>query len=612
MIQEEPELIDKLSDDELIIIYRQTDLEKWLVPIKKNNKRYRAYISRLGRLSKKSESVRKNMPAIALKLCRNKDVDYIKIMLESLVQITENFRKIYEEVQKIEFCIDDLKKYSVSDYLEFLEKVVLNTSEHKIELDLFWFQLKMNGVNTDETVKKDVEIQWDFRLEVYNLRQAFQLEKAAMKQQLDEKTEELLVEKSRNNDLLGRIDQCNNTIGTQGIELSCQREKIQQLEIELKNRDALLDECYRKLSENTSRLLDDVNEQWCRENAEKVQINEGLSVQIADLQTKIAELESQKKLLSEKVKQWNLYVDSYLEHFESKLIIKKVDSILLGKLQELPEKEYVDLTFSTRNESLYVEMGDKQTKVFLCENRKEYEEKLEHNLLVSQKTRNLIVCNYCAAINAGMIPLICGYGARNVAIALLASQYGEMPTVISIPAGYRDSFELVKTVELAQTDAVVIESVFGSVNESVILPLLKKRVRKSLIFIVESQDILKYMEWYYYNYLYLIRLSEVNELSNNIEFSKYYDLVDNKTYSNEEIGFRIAHQFLASMSLPAEYIYLRGQILCNLLDLTQNKKDNLEGIKYYFESELKWILDEEKKKILVQLLEESNMGIKIN
>lgn len=60
-------ILESLSDEELLVIAKNTDINLLLKPIKQKNKYYAQYISSLGRLDKKSALVKKNLPSYSVK-----------------------------------------------------------------------------------------------------------------------------------------------------------------------------------------------------------------------------------------------------------------------------------------------------------------------------------------------------------------------------------------------------------------------------------------------------------------------------------------------------------------------------------------------------------------
>ena len=106
-----------------------------------------------------------------------------------------------------------------------------------------------------------------------------------------------------------------------------------------------------------------------------------------------------------------------------------------------------------------------------------------------------------SAIGVGLIPMLCGYGARKMAMGLVAARYGEIPTIISIPAGYKDIDTLNDKINNAETEVIVVEDLFGKMNEEIILPILRRDIDKQLLFCCESLECMKYVAKYFYNYI---------------------------------------------------------------------------------------------------------------
>jgi hypothetical protein len=205
-----------------------------------------------------------------------------------------------------------------------------------------------------------------------------------------------------------------------------------------------------------------------------------------------------------------------------------------------------------------------------------------------------------SAINSGLCPLICGYRAREMAMALIASRYAEKPEIISVPAGYGNINELCKAIDMAETTTVIVEDVFGRMNEGIILPVLRDSGGKVVIFTSESIEDLVHLQMYYYNYLQLMVCDKHTAIqSNEFLYADANELLTGSVYTGKELGYKLSRQLFEYIGMNNSYVVTRGSVMCNLLAGEKNTEET--ALLKLLSTEVKWIIKENEKEKLVEL-----------
>lgn len=206
-----------------------------------------------------------------------------------------------------------------------------------------------------------------------------------------------------------------------------------------------------------------------------------------------------------------------------------------------------------------------------------------------------IMCN-------GNIPLICGYGSREICNIISLTISSQTPEIISLPNGYFNSNELISMWESSKSDIILIEDAIGTMNERTLMPLLRKyryHTDKNKPFIIlscEDTDSLKYMPKNILNYVtlvcfdcYMNFIDYSNEelyKSNSIEYIKTY------TYGN-----KIQQKMRRIQGLDKSYIHIKSNILSYFDTISADILLN---------SELKYILDSKNFDIAIKELSNNN------
>lgn len=544
-----------------------------------------------------------------------------------------NFLSLLKECLGEETESKQVKSYSISEYGKLLRQLV-NIPGTVVDLEVFYLQAKMNGIYIEDTMRAQIECEWKFVQELECVKKELQNNyKNIFAQRLAEEINEMTLQiddyKNKNDDLKSINLKLKEDIVSKQKEIDMLKSSNEKTKIELKESQKIVTEIDKEiinLKEQTKELkltIEGLSEKlrekeevvfikiqlkWENENKDKVKENKELDLQITKGREEIIEIENKKKNLESIVLDWNEYIDTYLSKIDYTIIERRIDSILYKNYDSKVVSQVAATKENTNDTgSLYIMKGNDIKNSANCRDYDQYVDIVENNLLNIgiKNPKGMINDCFNAAINSGLCPLICGYGARELAMALIASKYSEKPEIISMPAGYGNIKELVNAIELSETSTVIVEDVFGRMNEGVILPILRDTFGKTIIFTAESIDDLMHLQMHYFNYLQLIVFDKrINIKTNNFIYADAKEIFSSNIYTGKEKGYKIARQVFDCIGMDYTYILTRGNVMCELLVACMDNTEEDALIKL-FTTELKWILGEEKKNKLIEYFEGS-------
>lgn len=206
-----------------------------------------------------------------------------------------------------------------------------------------------------------------------------------------------------------------------------------------------------------------------------------------------------------------------------------------------------------------------------------------------------IMCN-------GNIPLICGYGSREISNIISLTISSQTPEIISLPNGYSNSNELISIWESSKSNIILIEDAIGTMNERTLMPLLRKyrcHTDKNKPFIIlscEDTDNLKYIPKSILNYVTLIcfdyYMNFIDYSNENLYKSNSIERIKTYTYSN-----KVQQKMRRIESLDKSYIHIKSNILSYF---------NTINADILLNSELKYILDSKNFDIAIKELSNNN------
>lgn len=626
-------ILQELTDEDIKIIIESTDLDKMLMPIKGNSKHYAKYIGRLGRLMKESLLVKKNLPGIVYELYGKKDHNYCSFIAMEAENLKNEFVNQLHEYMGKNVEPKDMLHFSIDDYKKLFD-MILNKNGVSLDFKIFYLQTRMFKISISPEMKKQLEDKWYHMQAVNETKKKLKKEfEGAFNKKIDEMNVKMASQKDEYNkwiqDAKNEVEKMDKQLQNEhGIVLKlisenavrkdiiAQKEheiiennkqiavlKNEIAEIQLDNKNISV-----KLKDRYQNIFNEIQETWEKENKEKVMQNIELDCQYASCQVEIDKLKLEEKRLNGIISNWNDQIDSYFSKLDTKIIEHSVESILF---QQLPMKQStinpngIMQQRMTNSSDLYIHNGNKVAvdDLMNCNDYDDYLEIAETNLSKVGLIKSKEIVNNCfvAAMNAGLNPLICGYGSQDVACALIASRFAEKSKIICIPSGYSNVKELIVEINSAETDTVIIADAFGKMNEGLILPILRESLSKKIVFTAESIEDLKFLPKYYWGYIHLLVLDK-KKRGPKVEF-KYADADKLFKRNNEnEKGSKMARQVLKHIGMESSYIMARADLFNNLLDNDMNNLED-EAWKILLLNELRWIMSDEQKESLRNLFE---------
>lgn len=367
-------ILDMLDIKDIQIVCKHADIEILLKPIKDRPDFYKKYVKQLGsnRPNKKSSIVKLYMPRIAFDLFQKGDATYKGVIVCILENYKSKFEEVLTEYIKPSISNKELKAYNAEQLVELYFKVV-DVLSTEVPVDFYFVMLKLQGVTLDEDCLHAIENQImqienhkkeisdavdkaEKRIEQIYTQEIAQLSKE--KREVEKKYSEL---KKQNRELVDELEKIKEQLNFQKEELTekwraefDKENMLRQLEEdkefkrlhEKKQRDldlTLADDEARKRSELKDKIAKEekkFQEQFMEKKKGLHNEIEGLLSELQNNTDRKIKLESELKLLQEETEQLQGFMDrlkayekEYFDNFEQRIIQKKVDSILLSKLE---------------------------------------------------------------------------------------------------------------------------------------------------------------------------------------------------------------------------------------------------------------------------------------
>lgn len=612
-------ILNELTDEDIQILCKNADLDMMMAPIKYNGKRYAKYVAQVGRLDKKSVLAQKNLPRIAYELYRKGDRKYYEIIAITAENMKKLLKKMLNEFMGNKVKPQDLQVFTISDYKKLFAEVV--KSSDTFDLDLFFLQIRMYAINISDEMREELKNEWSrweeirsFIKELLNkekeeaekketeLSKLFTREKEELKNKVAELQKEInLLQvdiESKNIDITALISKNESMYNEEKLQVDVIKSKdteIDELKLKLNEVKENLSNINEKLNTKENDIYIEIQDLWQKKNEKKLNESKKLEDKIFQYNTNIKELEERSERLKSKIKEWDGYIETYFDKIDQKIIEHNIDSILYQKYcGSFSEVAAVNGNI-VKSSPLYTEKGYKVANAKECKDYEEYIEIVETNLSIAgdKMQDNIMSDCFNSAIDAGLHPLICGFGARQIALALIAARYAEKSEIISLPVGFNNTQELVTLLSNVQTDSIIIEDAFGTMNENLLLPILRDTSGKIVILTAESTESLKYLQKHFYNYIQLITIDRyINSRVDDFTYSNADKLFNKNFYSGNERGHKLARFIFNGIGADSAYILRRGNVLCQLIDENKYNSEE-EALSKLFMTELKRINNEE-------------------
>lgn len=617
-------ILEKLSDEDIKIVIKNTDLGFMLEPIKQNSKHYARYTKILGNRKINSVLVKKYMPSIVLELYQKNDTNYRKLIATSVKNLISAFMKILEsDVNMI--SVEDLGLYETKDYIDLLSQIEEQPG-NVIDLELFFLQLKLKDIAINDNTKQVIREEWKH---IYEIKQIKRQNKLEIEQALKEQE---IIQKEQIENIINsydeKITELNNNIKIHEDDIQVKQNLITSLlqentsnsnDIEMLKKDiSKKEEEIHEVKEENIAYQQDINELHLQLNSEKYKCHEQwkkefiseeqeLISQKEELQTRIEELNEnietlfgQKEDLETYLENTQRMIDSYMETFHDEISASE------NNIKDMETENTVNrkTTNYVAGISLYVKRGTKDVETEECSSFSDYQMIMETNLeqIGCKMVEGELEDYFNAAINANLIPLLCGFGSRKAAVALIAARYGENPTIISIPCGFSDIEVLSYEINSANTDTVIIEDLFGKMNEGIILPILRSSINKQLIFCCEDVQNIKYVDQYYFYYVQLITVKKTNiKKAEQLVYSDARGLFKMQHIHNKTEGHKLVRNLFDIDSISDVFRMTRGEMLTYIMDTFHHSRE--EALLKWFKSEIKWIITKEQRENIIEIIE---------
>lgn len=625
------DILNELTDNDIKIICNNADLDDMLQPIKYYGKRYAKYRPQLGRLDKKSALVQRNLPNFVYDLYKKGDINYVKFFAMQAAKLKDLFEEMLKEFMGDEAEPEQISTYAIEDFRKIFQGI-LDKPGLNLNMELFFLQIRMFGIEISDDMKWQIEKEWEHIQEVVSFKKEIQVKydeelkqkeyeaRAKMELQREEYNEKIkLLDKEikelkadatskqqaivmlTNNEqkIRNELNEKQELIDEKSIEIEELKGKIVVMQLEI-------DDMTAKLHERRNEAFSRIQKTWQEENQKKVSEIKELDRKSVQLCEEIIELEEKKKQLEKTVANWEEHIESYFLNIDQKIIEHRIDSILYkkGYNNSVFSQDAATSEYAVNINDLYVQKGYKVEEKEECRDYEDYIEIVEVNLLNCGDKMPAGMMNDCfnSAINAGLCPLICGYRARELAMALIASRYAEKPEIISVLPGYGNTNELGAAINMAETTTVIVEDVFGRMNEGIILPILRDSRNKVVVFTAESVEDIAHLQLYYFNYIQLIVTDKHTTVqSNNYLYADTDELLAGSVYTGKEEGHKLSRKIFEYIGMNNSYVLTRGNVICELLAGKKNTEE--ESLFKILTAELKWLIKESEKEKLVELFE---------
>lgn len=629
------DLLDELSDEDLYLLIDIIPQNNLLKYIKINSKGFKNEIKGF-RLDKKSK-IMYRLPKIYFNRIKKRDLNVIKFI-----------------DSHIGFCIDEVNKriFEVTSDKGFLEKavsdrdvstgnfsklidIILDILEPKY-LELF-FKLMNYKLSDDQNdyidkqikeiaIKKQLEaeitnkLEEEYKSKIKNIESQYKEELSnqtkkikEIKEKLDTVKMELFNEKKNSNLLSAKIEQIeiekNNEISileNRIKELDFIIKKNEEEKIELRSsiedKELITENLKNQLSMRYDEYSLLAQEKWNLENERLLNMQQSLKEECERLKKEkellnedIRILEIEKNQLENKLSEYKDIVARFIENIDKKLIEKALyDSLLKYN----PHNSINILNKGNAVNDLCIIENQVSTSIKECSNIYDFADNIAVNLEnVGIKDKADLIANYIIGILAtGIIPLICGYRAREIATAISASYSGETPYIISLPNGYTNSKKLLEIYHMAKANVVLIEDAVGTMNENALMPLLRERSQERyqsrlLLLSTENIDSVKYMPPNLFNQVALVMVDEFDIYRNRgYEFSNARKVFEEFVLSDDfqsqyKEAKKVIKKLINNLKLGSPYEMLRSSIVAY-----SKRLSNFEAaINGYLRSELMFI-----------------------
>lgn len=385
----------------------------------------------------------------------------------------------------------ELKLENLKLYFKLMNHKLTDVQHEYIDKEL---PLVIERQLLKNTLKEELRIEYDKQTEKLITKNEIALTTLQdiiidLEKQLKIKNSEIFEKENYINTLIEQLRNDKKAVSEQILSL---KKTIESLKEEINDstdiisrKDNLIDE-QTKINKSLNAKLDMqydkfskfAYEEWKRSNIKLLQENEFLEKDCEELLKQVAELNGDIKALEERIEHWDELVNKYVQNIDENIIKNALNTSLLEYTSLSSNK--IACTSETIN-SIYTKESIKGTKISVCSNINEFAENIAENIeAVGAGKLADEMANYIIGIfTSGLIPLIIGYKAREIATAISTAYCGETPYTITLPNGYTNSKELIKLYHQDDSKLVLVEDAIGTMNENSLLPLLREKAQQN-------------------------------------------------------------------------------------------------------------------------------------
>lgn len=617
---------NKFTDKEIFLLIGIVPEKMLLTPIRKNTKEFKKETAG-ARLDGKSKILK--LHKIYYDRILSGDLVLISFLKEAIEHI---FRKVDNKIfeitkddlfvnnaltakemdlflKLIDILLDELKEEYIPLYFKFSNYELIDEHKFFLENDL---KIAVRIKNEKTRITKDLSEQYEkINAEIKNanneeLKKLNNLIKEYEQVNLDINNK-LTTEKARSLAFKEQIQ--SNAIqfsqaveefqnDTQKLKL-CIEEICQEkgsLESTLVRKCNIIEELERRISLEHDKIFIEAKRQWESDNRGLLSIQRDLSNECEELRKHKETLLKDKELLLSETASLEKNIANNSETLWD-IQTKFAESVFSLSL----DKVYSENKFNSHTTAVdlssrpYTREGEKHAIEFVCDNIEDFAGQIVTNLeIIGVKDVADEITDYIVGIlSSGLTPLICSYKAREIATAVTMAYCGQTPYIITLPAGYSNSNELLELFHSCNSDSLLIEDAIGTMNENALLPILRERLElksedKLLFLATESVDSIRYMPNNFLNYLAIVRVDKFKNAKNYKYLTSNAKKVLNEfsKISNIDYEMRQVKKLVLNLGFGQPYSLSRANIVSCIRRLSSDMKFTFQS---YLRTELSFL-----------------------
>lgn len=544
-IEFQKDILNNLSDEDLYLLIKSIPAEILLAPIKKRRKDFNAETSGY-QIDIKSKMMVDKLPSIYFNRFKKGD-GYITRIIASYAGVIINTinNMLIEKTKDKTYLSKAVNSHDITIFANLIEIILIQLKPENIKLffKLTGYQLTISQneyidreiplliekLKLRKKIEKKIRLDFDEKIIKFNNEHKekianFHITIDNLKAQIQMKEQEIVDCKKHTNDLINQLTQNKQATQTKMSKVDSSiiqlKDEIERAELQVLDKMALLAE-QQTLNKDINKKLKSRNdefsvlakEKWEIENKKLISQHQNLDNDCGKLRNEEKQLKGKIEFLEGRVDYWDKLVSEYVDNIDKSIIENALNVSMLNFYKSTTKNDVIATDFINYP---YIKESVKAENISFCANINTLAENIANNLetigvgTVADETANYII----GVLAAGLVPLICGYKAREIATAVSVAYSGETPYIITLPNGYANAKGLADLYCQSNSGLILIEDAIGTMNENSLLPLLREKSQvgfsqKILILSAENMDSLKYMPNNLYNYVALISIERI-------------------------------------------------------------------------------------------------------